>query len=54
MPGARGDLAQGHVVEAIRHVPEQKMDHRTADKNVQDHQLHTHHATQISAQVGEK
>ena len=54
MPGARGDLAQGHVVEALRHVPEPKMDHLTADKNVQDHQLHPHHATQMIAQVREK
>ena len=54
MPGARGEHVQGHVVGAIRHVQGHKMDHITADKNVQDHQPHTHPATLIVAQVGEK
>ena len=36
MTGARGDHVQGHVVGAIRHVQEAKMDHLMGDKNAQD------------------
>ena len=52
MPGARGDLVPGHVVEDIRHVQEPQMEHLMVDKNAQDHQHHSYHATQIVAQVG--
>ena len=54
MPGAPGAPVQGHVVGAVRHVQEPKMDHLTADKNAQDHQPPPHPATQMVAQVREK
>ena len=54
MPGARGDPVQEHVVGAIRHAQEPKMDHLTEDKNAQGRQPPPHHATQIVALVREK
>ena len=53
MPGARGDPVQEHVVGAIRHAQEPKMDHLTVDKTAQDRQPPTHHVAQIFAQVSE-
>ena len=54
MPGAPGNPVPGHVVGAIRHVQEPRMDHILVDKNAQDHQAPPHHATQLIAQVKEE
>ena len=51
MPGACGDPVQEHVVGAIRHAQEPKMDHLTEDKNAQDRQRPPQHATQMIALV---
>ena len=54
MPGAPGNPVPGHVVEALRHDQEPRMDHFSVDKNAQDHQAPPHHATQLIAQVKEE